>query len=215
MKITKIQIIIIFLILFSFVVALYFYPQLPDTMASHWNSKGEVDGYMSKCSSAFLLPLVSLFMFLLFLLIPKIDPLKKNYEKFRTYFDGFILILILFLFYIYLLSLFWNLGYRFNMGQLMMPALGFLFFYCGVLIKNAKRNWLVGIRTPWTLSSDKVWDKTHKLGAILFKTAGIVAFLGIIFPNYALWILCVPLIGSSVFLIFYSYFEYKKETIAS
>jgi len=215
MKITKIQIIIIFLVLFSFVIALYFYPQLPDTMASHWNINGEVDGYMSKCSGAFLMPLVSLFIFLLFLLIPKIDPLKKNYEKFRKYFDGFILTMILFLFYVYLLSLFWNLGYRFNMGRLMMPALGFVFFYSGVLIKNAKRNWFVGIRTPWTLSSDKVWDKTHKLGAIFYKTAGIVAFLGIFFPNYILSILIVPLIFSVIFLFFYSYFEYKKETNSS
>jgi len=215
MKITKIQITIIFLILFSFAIALYFYSQLPDTMASHWNSKGEVDGYIEKLSAVFLMPIVSLFMFLLFLLIPKIDPLKKNYEKFRKYFDGFVLTMILFLFYVYLLSLVWNLGYRFNMGRLMMPALGFVFFYSGVLIKNAKRNWFVGIRTPWTLSSDKVWDKTHKLGAIFYKTAGIVAFLGIFFPDYILSILILPLILSVVFLFFYSYFEYKKEINSS
>jgi len=201
---------IFLIVIISFLVGLYFYPQLPDQMASHWNAKGEVDGYMTKFWGTFLMPLIMIFMLFLFLLIPRIDPLKKNIEKFRKYFDGFILVFLLFFLYIYLLTLFYNIGYRFNMGQLMLPAMGFLLYYCGILIKNAKRNWFIGIRTPWTLSSDRVWDKTHRLGAILYKTAGIIAFMGILFPNYMLWILFVPLIGSTIFLIFYSYFEYKK-----
>jgi len=206
---------IFFIVIISFLVGLYFYPQLPDQMASHWNIKGEGDGYMTKFWGTFLMPFMMIFMLFLFLFIPRIDPLKKNIEKFRKYFDSFILVFLLFFLYIYLLTLFYNLGYQFNMGQFMLPAMGILFYYCGVLIKNAKRNWFIGIRTPWTLSSDKVWDKTHKLGAILYKTAGILAFVGILFPDYMLWILLVPLIGSAIFLIFYSYFEYKKETISS
>ena len=215
MKITKTQIIIIFLILFSFVVALYFYPRLPDTMASHWNIKGEVDSYMVKFWGTFLMPFMMIFMLLLFLFIPRIDPLKKNIEKFRKYFDGFILVFLLFFLYIYLLTLFYNLGYQFNMGQFVLPGMGFLFYYCGVLIKNAKRNWFIGIRTPWTLSSDRVWDKTHAIGGKLFKAVGIIAFIGLLFPDYMIWILFVPLCAAVVFTIFYSYFEYKKETTAS
>ena len=201
---------IFLIVIISFLVGLYFYPQLPDQMASHWNTKGEVDGHMTKFWGTFLMPLMMIFMLFLFLFIPKIDPLKKNIERFRKYFDGFILVFLLFFLYIYLLTLFYNIGYRFNMGQLMLPAMGFLLYYCGILIKNAKRNWFIGIRTPWTLSSDRVWDKTHRLGAILYKIAGIIALVGILFPNYILWILFVPLIGFSIFLIFYSYFEYKK-----
>ena len=201
---------IFLIVIISFLVGLYFYPQLPDQMASHWNAKGEVDNYMTKFWGIFLMPFIMIFMLLLFLFITKIDPLKKNVEKFRKYFDGFILVFLLFFLYIYLLTLFYNLGYQFNMGQFVLPAMGPLFYYCGVLIKNAKRNWFIGIRTPWTLSSDRVWDKTHRLGAILYKTAGIIAFVGILFPNYMLWILFVPLIGSTIFLILYSYFEYKK-----
>ena len=201
---------IFLIVIISFLVGLYFYPQLPDQMASHWNAKGEVDGYMTKFWGTFLMPLIMIFMLFLFLLIPRIDPLKKNIEKFRKYYDGFILVFLFFFLYIYLLTLFHNMGCQFNMGQLMLPAMGFLLYYCGILIKNAKRNWFIGIRTPWTLSSDRVWNKTHRLGAILYKIAGIIALVGILFPNYILWILFVPLIGFSIFLIFYSYFEYKK-----
>jgi len=206
---------IFLIVIISFLVGLYFYPQLPDQMASHWNAKGEVDNYMTKFWGIFLMPFIMIFMLLLFLFITKIDPLKKNVEKFRKYFDGFILVFLLFFLYIYLLTLFYNLGYQFNMGQFVFPAIGFLLYYCGILIKNAKRNWFIGIRTPWTLSSDRVWDKTHAIGGKLFKVVGIIAFIGILFPDYMLWILFVPLIGSTIFLIFYSYLEYKGETTAS
>ncbi|MFH1401732.1 MAG: SdpI family protein [Parcubacteria group bacterium] len=208
----KSQIIILGIILLSFAVGIYFYPKMPDSMASHWNFRGEVDDYIPKFWGLFLMPLVSLGMFFLFILIPKIDPLKNNIEKFRKYFDWFIVLMISFLFYIYLLTLFWNAGFRFNLSQLMMPALAILFYYCGVLIENAKRNWFIGIRTPWTLSSDGVWDKTHKLGGKLFKFAGVAAILGIFFPDHASFFVIIPVFSVTIFTLFYSYFEYKKET---
>jgi len=204
--------VISFIILLSFVLAIYLYPQMPERMASHWNTKGEVDGYMCKFWGLFLMPIILLCLFLLFILIPKIDPLKENIAKFRKYFDGFIVLITLFLFYIYLLSIAWNLGKRFNMGQMMMPALGMLFYYCGILTENAKRNWFIGIKTPWTLSSERVWDKTHKIGGKLFKAAGLIAFLGIFFPNYAFYFILVPALLVAFYTIIYSYFEYQKET---
>ena len=93
----KANIIILIIILLSFAIAIYIYPQMPDKMASHWNTKGEVDGYMSKLWGVFLMPVISIALFLMFILIPKIDPLKKNIDKFRKYYDGFIVLIILFL----------------------------------------------------------------------------------------------------------------------
>jgi uncharacterized membrane protein len=207
----KSEIFAIGLILVSFLLGIYLYPQLPERIASHWNTQGKVDGYMSKFWGLFLLPFILIPVFLLFVLIPRIDPLKANIAKFRNYFDGFMVILMLFLFYIYLLTIFWNLGKRFNLAAMMAPALGILFYYCGVLIKNAKRNWFIGIRTPWTLSSEGVWDKTHKIGEKLFKIAGIIAFLGIIIPKYAFWVMIIPVILAAIYPIVYSYFVYQKE----
>jgi len=123
-------------------------------MASHWNIEGEADDYMPRFWGLFLMPIVSLGLFLLFILIPRIDPLKENIRKFRKYFDFFIVLIMLFLFYIYLLSIFWNLGFRFNMGQLMVPALGILFYYCGILVENARRKELV-YRDPDSLDFEQ------------------------------------------------------------
>ncbi len=207
----KTEKIILGIFVLSFVIGIYLYPQMPDQMASHWNAQGQVDGYMSKFWGLFLVPFTSVGLFLLFVLIPKIDPLKLNIEKFRNYYDGFVVFMIIFLFYIYLLTIFWSFGIRFNMTRLLAPALGILFYYCGILIKNAKRNWFIGIRTPWTLSSEMVWDKTHKIGGKLFKIAGLIAFLGVFFQNYALFLVLVPVISVSIYTIIYSYFEYQKE----
>jgi len=157
------------------------------------------------------MPIISVGLFFLFILIPKIDPLKENINKFRKYFDGFIVLMITFLFYIYLLTVFWNIGIRFNMAQLVMPALGILFYYCGILVENAKRNWFIGIRTPWTLSSEVVWDNTHKIGGKLFKLAGVVALLGIIFPRHAIFFVIIPVISIAVYTLIYSYFEYQRK----
>lgn len=206
----KIQILIVVIILLSFAVSVYFYDQVPDKMASHWNAKGEVDGYMSKNWGLFLMPLISVVMFLMFIFIPKIDPLKKNIDKFRKYFDGFILFIVLFLFYLHLLTIFWSLDFKFSMTQMLIPAFGMLFYYCGVLIEKSKRNWFIGIRTPWTLSSDIVWDKTHRLGGKLFKITGIISLFGIVFQNYALFFVLIPVIIVSIYTMVYSYFEYKK-----
>lgn len=207
----KSLVIVFIIILVSFLIGIYFYPQMPDRMASHWNAKGSVDGYMPKFWGLFLMPIISAVMLVMFILIPKIDPLKQNIKKFRKYFDWFVVLIIVFLFYIYLLAIIWNLGFVFNMTNMMLPALGILFYYAGILTENAKRNWFIGIRTPWTLSSNKVWEKTHKLGGKLFKIAALFAFVGILFQDYALWFVLVPAISLAVYTIFYSYFEYKKQ----
>jgi len=209
----KSKLIVILIILTSFIIGIYFYPQIPEKMASHWNVQGQVDDYMSKSWGLFLMPIISLGLFLLFILIPKIDPLKMNIEKFRKYFDGFIILIILFLFYLYLLTILWNFDNKFSMNQVLSPAFGILFFYCGILIEKVKRNWFIGIKTPWTLSNEKVWDKTHQLGGKLFKIVGIIAFLGIIFPNYTFFLILFPVIAVSIYTVVYSYFEYQKEKI--
>jgi len=207
----KSEVAILIVILFSSIIGIYFYPRMPENMASHWNEKGEVNGYMPKIWGLFLVPIISFVLFLLFVAIPKIDPLKKNIEKFRKYFDTFMLLIILFLFYVYLLTIFWNLGLRFNFFPVLVPVFSFIIYYSGVLIENSKRNWFIGVRTPWTLSNDEVWNKTNKLGGKLFKIAAIFALIGIIFGNYAIYFVISPIIIASFYTIVYSYLEYQKQ----
>jgi uncharacterized membrane protein len=210
MKRVKIDLAIWIIILASFGVGIYLYPDMPEKMASHWNARGEVDGYMQKGWALFLMPGITVLLYLMYLLIPRIDPLKKNIEKFRPYFDWFILLMIVFLAYIHGLSIATNLGYKFNMTTMILPALGVLFIYIGFLVEHAKRNWFIGIRTPWTLSDDRVWEKTHRLGGTLFKIAGVLVFLSFLFESVALWIVLGSALIAGLYPVVFSYFEYEK-----
>ncbi len=208
----KIQYVLsIVFILLSFAAGIYLYPQLPDPMPSHWNASGEVDGYMGKDAALFLMPGISIFIFGLFLLIPKIDPLKKNIEKFRGYYDWFIVFMIAFLAYMYFATIAWALGYRFSMNAAILPPMALLFYFIGMLCENSKRNWFIGIRTPWTLSSDRVWEKTNKLGGKIFKALAVVLLLLVLVPANAILILLVMVIAAALYPVVYSYFEYQKE----
>jgi len=209
-------IIVLILIAAATVAGFLLWNRLPDQMASHWNINDQVDGYMTKPWGVFMMPLVTLGMFALFLVIPSIDPLKANIAKFREAFNLFIVLIVAFMLYIHGLTLAWSLGYTdFKMSTSMLPAMGLLFIFVGFMLRKAKRNFFIGIRTPWTLSSDTVWDKTHRLGALLFMASGVLAIIGGIFGGMtAFWLLFVPLMGSTLFLLVYSYVLYQRETKA-
>lgn len=199
------------LVLLSFILSIYFYPQVPDQMATHWDSQGEVNGYMSKFWGTFLMPLLITGLVILFLVIPKIDPRKENIEMFRKHYEGFRLVLIIFLVLVHLHILLWNTGTQISPNAVIPLGMGLLFYYAGVLTENAEQNWFIGIRTPWTLSSEKVWKRTNRLGGKLFRIAGITAFSGVFFPEYAIYFILVPAVIVVVITVVYSYLEYKKE----
>lgn len=190
-----------------------FWNRLPDPMASHWGINDQVNGTMPKIWGVFLMPIMSIGLLVLFIVIPSIDPLKANIAKFRNIFNLFILFTMLFLLYVYSLSLAWNLGFTgFKMSLSLLPAIGLLFILVGFMLRKAKRNFFVGIRTPWTLSSDKVWDETHRVGSVLFVLSGILALIGCLFGDLnAFWFIFIPLITSTIFLVLYSYVLYRQE----
>jgi len=199
------------LILTSFILSIYFYPHVPGQMATHWNSQGEVDGYMSKFWGLFFMPLLITGLAIMFLVIPRIDPKKENVEKFRTYYDRFIIIFISFMVAVHFQMLLWNIGIRVNPNVMLPAGIGILFYYTGILMENAERNWFIGIRTPWTLSSDRVWRKTNRLGGKLFRIAGIISLFGAAFSELAILFIIVPVLFAAGFSVVYSYSEYQKE----
>ena len=207
-------IVVLLMIVVATLAGLLLWNRLPEQMASHWNINDQVDGYMPKFWGVFMVPLITLGMFVLFLVIPSIDPLKANIAQFREAFNLFIVLMVAFMLYIYGLTLAWSLGYTgFRMSSSMLPAIGLLFIFIGFMLRQAKRNFFIGIRTPWTLSSDRVWNKTHQIGSTLFIVAGLLAVIGSIFGGTtAFWMLMVPIFGSTIFLVVYSYVLYKQET---
>jgi len=214
---TKLTVVIVLvLIIGSIFAGALLWNQFPERMASHWNENDQVDGYMSKFWGVFMLPLVNLGLFLLFLVIPLIDPLKANIAQFRGVFNLFIAFIVGYMTYVHALTMIWNLGNTsLGIGKSMLPAMGLLFFLIGYLLKQAKRNWFIGIRTPWTLSSDKVWDETHRIGSILFMVSGVLVVIGGFFGGVtAVWFILIPVFGTTIFLVVYSFLLYQKETKA-
>jgi uncharacterized membrane protein len=195
------------------ILSLGFYSRMPEQVASHWNVDDQVDGTMPRFWGAFLMPLITLVMLGLFLLLPLIDPMKANIAAFRRPFNAFIALIVAFMLYLHVLTTLWNLGLQsFRMSTALLPALGLLFIFVGVMLRHAKRNFSIGIRTPWTLASDRVWDKTHRLGAPLFVASGALAALGAIFPgSVAYWFVFGPVLASTLFLLVYSYVLWRDE----
>lgn len=200
------------LVILATLAGLLFWDQFPARMASHWDVNDQVNGYITRFWGVFLLPLICLGMLLLLVGIPRLDPLRKNIDKFRPAFNLFIFFMVAFLVYLHVLTLVYNLGHAFPMSRAMLPAMGLLFFYIGVLLKQARRNWFIGIRTPWTLSSDVVWAKTHRLGALLFKICALLVVISALLGgSWAFALVFFPLIGVTLFLVIYSYVLFRQE----
>lgn len=200
------------LIIASFALSFYYYPELPDNMASHWNARGEVDGYMGKEVGAFFMPAVMTGTVLMFLVIIRIDPLKKNIEKFKGYYFGFIIAYCMFFLGLHWWMMLWNVGVKVNVNMVMPVGIGALYFFIGSIMRNIKRNWFMGIRTPWTLSNEVVWKRTHEVSGKLFMGSGVVAMSGVFFPEHSIWLILVPVLVTAAISIVYSYIVFRQVT---
>jgi len=199
------------IVLLSLLLAICFYPAMPEAMVSHWNALGEPDGYAPKALALFAVPAMSAAVVALFAIIPRIDPLGANVRKFRRQYDTFVALFAAFMLALQAEVVLWNIGMFVSPNVVLSVGMAALFFYAGVLFESAKRNWFVGIRTPWTMSSDRVWDRTHKLAAKMFKAAGIVALAGALLPEYAVLLVLAPVMIVAIYSVAYSYVEYSKE----
>jgi uncharacterized membrane protein len=193
--------------------AVWLYPSLPDQIPSHWNIEGKVDGYGGKWT-LFMFPAIMVMMLVLFYFLPALSPKPFEVDTFRpTYL--YIMDLVMGLFgYMQVVLLFVvhravaggppiDLGRAFVAGS-------FLFFgLMGNVMGKVRKNFYIGVRVPWTLASDRVWNDTHRVAAWVFVAVGIVGFV---------WtVLGAPMIASILFLvaaglipIIYSFLHYKS-----
>ena len=205
----KMQIALMALVIVSIALSAAVYPMLPERIASHWNIDGVADDAASKTVVLGLMPGLMIVLALLLWFIPSLDPLKRNIASFRPYYNRFIVLILAFLLYLQLVVIVWNLGVQQHIGQALAPAFAALFYYCGILLQHAKRNWFIGIRTPWTLSSDRVWAATHRRGSSLFKVAGVIALVGALLPSLTFYFVIIPVIAFAIYITIYSYVVYQ------
>lgn len=186
------------------------WPDLPAEMATHWNAAGEPDDTMPKLLAISLLPGITAILLGLLAVLPRADPMGENVEAFRAAYDWFAVLLAGVLGVINVGVVAYNLGYRFPFVSLVLVAVAGLLYVAGMVLERTRPNWIVGIRTPWTLASGRVWDRTHALGAPLFKLTALSTLLGAVFSEYALILTLGPLLVTSVVTIGYSYWLYER-----
>ena len=185
-------------------------PYLPERVATHWNAAGQPDGYAPRWVALVGLPALAAGILAMLAVVPRIDPLGENVAAFRPTYDWFAVAVTAFLMSLHLGVLAFNLGHEFDFLRLVAVGVAALYYFVGHLVERAERNWFVGVRTPWTLSSDAVWRQTHALAARLFRGAAVVALLGAAVGEYVVYFLVVPAALIAVVTTAYSYLAYRQ-----
>jgi uncharacterized membrane protein len=189
------------------------YSRLPERMPVHWNLHGVVDRYGSRAEGAFLIPGLMLVLWLLMRFLPTIDPRRANYAKFADTYDLLINSFIALLTVMHVALVGTTLGWPVSMQRLAPALVGLQFVILGNALPRARPNWWFGIRTPWTLSNDRVWARTHRVGGYLLAAAGVVLLVAAALPSawtFALGLAAVLFAGLGSLV--YSYFAWKQET---
>ncbi|MDD4901015.1 MAG: SdpI family protein [Patescibacteria group bacterium] len=213
----KSEFIALALIISTLAAAVFFYNTLPERIATHWNFAGVADHYGSGKVQAVVFPSLIIGMYLLFLLIPYLDPKKERYEQFNKVYHIFKSIIVALLVTIFMVVGLNGLGYNLPVGVITPALIGVLFIVIGNYLGKIKMNWFVGIKTPWTLSSENVWNKTHRFGGKMFILAGLLMIAEAVLPvSWKLPIFIITIIVLLLGTIGYSYIVFlqeKKKTI--
>lgn len=199
------------IIILSFIGTLMIFPSLPEQIPTHWNVSGEIDDYGSKYS-VFLLALLPAIIYLSMIYMPKLDPKKENYKKHSKAYSMISISTIL-----TIISLHWvTLLATFNIIQdvsfFVKLVIGLLFIVIGNYMTQLRFNYFTGIKLPWTLASETVWKKTHRVGGICFMVVGIITITVSFIKGAPSFIIFMgSLIGLMLFTSLYSYVQYQKE----
>ena len=204
------------LILLLLASGVYFSPQLPERVPSHWNVRGEVDGYSSRFFGAFGLPLVNLAIYVMMLVIPSLDPKKTSYERFARAYDVIRWSIIGVMALLHVVVLMAGLGYEVDAGRVVQPAVALMVILMGNQMGRVRHNYFVGIRTPWTLANEEVWRRTHRMSGPLWVAGGLVALGATWLPTpYSFGEFMAAIIGVSLVSLVYSYVVFKQVTSKS
>ncbi len=187
------------------------YNKLPDQMATHFGTSGEADGYQGKFAFLLTSSLMLIGIPLLLKVIRYMDPKRTNYDKFELTYDRFRLIFTAFLSVMMGVTILYNLGFAVNIQMIVLIGMGILFIFLGNYMSRIRLNYTMGIRTPWTLASEEVWRRTHRLAGPLWFIAGIIVIILAFLPGNLAFILLMIIIAIVVLIpILYSYLLYKK-----
>ncbi|MGE7307362.1 SdpI family protein [Priestia megaterium] len=187
-------------------------PHLPATMPIHWGANGEADGFATKINAMILTVGIMVLIYFIIAVVPRIDPRKENYKYFSKTYNIVLNAVLLLFFFVNMSTILQGLGYNVPMSYIAPIMAGLVFIIIGNYLQRVRSNYFMGIRTPWTLSNETVWKKTHRLSGKLFFIGGLLILISAFLPDgyksVIMWgsiVLCVAI------PYLYSYLAYKKE----
>ncbi|MBN7772608.1 SdpI family protein [Clostridium aminobutyricum] len=192
------------------IVACIALPVLPEQIPMHFNVAGEIDDYGSKYT-IFLAPAVIFIFQIIAEVCRRIDPKRDNYESFKNYYYQIIFIVGLIMFVIEVITIAAAFGKDVHMATIMPVMMGALFVFLGNMMPKFKHNYMVGIKTSWTLASEQVWYETHRFAGKIWVIGGLVMVLTAFLPDFWKFIafLTVTLLMVIIPVVF-SYMRYKN-----
>ena len=199
------------ILLIPFLVSWSVWDLLPEQVPIHFNIQGEADDWGPRWINAFLMPLIGLGLYFFLLIVPTIDP-KNQIENKQEALRIIRIATSLFMVVVYGVVMGQSLGYDWNITQIIFAATGLLFLLLGQAMKSVKPNYFMGIRTPWTLENEHVWNRTHAWSGTLWVWGGVAMMASSFIPNesfmlgFFLAIIAVLVLGPLIF----SFLEHRK-----
>lgn len=163
------------------IATLLVYPQLPEKIPIHWNIHGQVDGHGGRLW-AYLTPAILVGMLLLFWAIPWFSPKPFEVDSFRSTYWFILLVLTAMFVYLHGLLMWAAWSGQVDITRAMLAGMLIMFSLLGNVLGKVRRNFYIGVRTPWTLASERVWNDTHRLAARMFVGASILGLLAVVLP---------------------------------
>ena len=200
------------IIIIPFIYSAFIYNQLPLQVPTHWDLEGKPDDYSSRFVGAFLMPLINVGVYFLLLVLPKIDPRKRNYDLFSGTYRALRILIHSMFTVMYFLAMRASFHDDEFSGKWIILIVFLFLAFMGNYMKNIKSNFFIGIRTPWTLDNKEVWKKTHELaGKLWFYTGLFAAVLALILPEKLMLWITIPVFAIIVLIpVIYSYFAFRE-----
>lgn len=185
------------------------YPMLPDAIPSHWDLQNQVNGYSPKWHLLVLGPGAMAGIIIIFSLLPWLSPKHFEVDSSRSTYLRMMIIMVTLLAYVYGAVLWTGLGHALDVGRAIVGGVCLLIASLGNFMGKLRRNFYIGIRTPWALASERVWNATHRLAAKTFVAGGVV---GLVFTlaGWTGWPVLVSMSAGALAPVVYSLVFYKQ-----
>jgi len=195
------------------VLSLAAYSRLPATVAVHWDLDGNPNGWMPRPIGAFFGPVFLLVLWQLMRLARRVDPREANYARFGDAYETIVASVLLLVLASHAIVLAVALGYHVPVSRLVPALVGALFVVTGNVMPRTRSNWWFGVRTPWTLSSERVWTRTHRLAGFSMTGAGIVMIVAALALPASLGVpvMLAAAVAAVIGPAVYSYLTWRRE----